>query len=425
MLNRITLLLPMSLMTLVLATNITVYGATGTKGQGSGVSTGGSGAPGSVKGSGGGDPSANRRALRFSPGQRVSGRPLLANPQVLSAYKASMNLSITWLVKEQNQKGHWPNKGGRVADTGLAILCLLSYGVLPQDKTPAGAAVATGLDWLASKVSKQGDMRDSGRMYSQAIGTWALGEAYNLSKQAQYKKPLEDATEFLIKSQHPKSGGWRYTPPPFKSASDIGDTSVGGWAMPAVASAKLAGVQVPKKVTDNANDYLDAVSGGKEKGLYGYSNSRRPTPSCTAIGMFCQQLIGNPKAPNYKARQGESAKLLSANPPSAALNTHAAGCGMYHYYFYGTLAMFHHGGTPWQDWEDKLISPLMKAQNTDGSWDPVASKKPATKSKVISTAWATMCLSVYNQVLPVFNMGKGGKNTSVGGGAQGKGSSGQ
>jgi hypothetical protein len=410
----------MSLVALTLATD----GATGGKGTGTGITNGGNngGAPGSVKGSNGVDPSANRRALRFSPGQRVSGRPLLANPQVLSAYKTSMNASINWLVNEQSSKGHWPNKGGRVADTGLAILCLLSYGVLPQDKTPAGTALATGLDWLTAKVQKSGDMRDSGRMYSQAIGTWALGEAYNLSQQAQYKQPMENAAEFLMKAQHQKSGGWRYTPPPFKTASDIGDTSVGGWAMPAVASAKLAGVKVPKKTIDLANDYLDAVAGGKDKGLYGYSNGKRATPSCTAIGMFCQQLIGNPKAKNYKARQDESAKLLLVNPPSATLNTHAAGCGMYHYYFYGTLAMFHHGGTPWQDWEGKLISPLMKAQNQDGSWDPVASKKPATKSKVIATAWATMCLSVYNQVLPIFNLGKGGKNTSPGGGTQGQGS---
>jgi len=417
MLNKIALLLPISLITLALTTN----GATGPKGAGSGISNGG--APGSVKGSNGGDPSSNRRALRFSPGQRVSGRPLLANPQVLSAYKASMNLSINWLINEQNSKGHWPNKKGSVGETGMAILCLLSYGVLPQDKTPGGQALATGLDWLTSKVNKQGDMRDSGRMYSQAIGTWALGEAYNLSKQDQYKKPLEDAAAFLIKSQHSKYGGWRYTQPPFKTATDPGDTSVGGWAMPAIASAKLAGVKIPKKTIDGANDYLDLVSGGKDKGLYGYSNSKRPTPSCTAIGMFCQQLIGNPKAPNFKARQGESAKLLSANKPSAALNTHAMGCGMYHYYFYGTLAMFHHGGTPWQDWEDKLIPPLMKSQNADGSWDPVASKKPATKSKVIATAWATMCLSVYNQVLPIFNLGNAGPKNTLSGGPQGQGSS--
>ena len=261
MLNRITILLPMSLMSLALATD----GATGGKGSGSGITNGGNkgGAPGSVKGSNGVDPSANRRALRFSPGQRVSGRPLLANPQVLSAYKTSMNASINWLVNEQSSKGHWPNKGGRVADTGLAILCLLSYGVLPQDKTPAGTALATGLDWLTAKVQKSGDMRDSGRMYSQAIGTWALGEAYNLSQQAQYKQPMENAAEFLMKAQHQKSGGWRYTPPPFKTASDIGDTSVGGWAMPAVASAKLAGAQVPKKTIVLANNFLDAVSGGK------------------------------------------------------------------------------------------------------------------------------------------------------------------
>ena len=98
-----------------------------------------------------------------------------------------------------------PNKGGRVADSGLAILCLLSYGVLPQDKTPAGTALATGLDWLTAKVQKSGDKRDSGRMYSQAIGTWALGEAFNLSQQAQYKQPMENAAEFLTFTRSSRS----------------------------------------------------------------------------------------------------------------------------------------------------------------------------------------------------------------------------
>ena len=49
------------------------------------------------------DPSASRRALRFSYGQRTGGRPLLANPQVMSVYNSGMVKAIDWITDNQSK----------------------------------------------------------------------------------------------------------------------------------------------------------------------------------------------------------------------------------------------------------------------------------------------------------------------------------
>lgn len=350
------------------------------------------------------DPSASRRALRFSYGQRTGGRPLLANPQVMSVYNSGMMKAINWITQNQNKGGYWPNSSPRVADTGLAVLCLLSYGVLPEDKTSYGAATKSGLDWLCKQVNSNGDMRDGGRMYSQSIGTLALAEAYNLTKNKQYEAPLKLAVNFLVQAQNPQTGGWRYTP--YQSKQDPGDLSVTGWVIMALQSAGYSGAKIPQQCETKMKLFLNSVSAGKNKGLYGYKDGRAK-PSTTAIGMYSQQLVGKPTP----SRQNESADMLLQNLPTKMHDFYAVGCGQYHYWFYGTSALFIHGGKDWQDWEDKLMPPLLKFQNPDGSWDPVGPQAKPT-GKVIATCWATMCLSIYNQVLPITNLNKPGSNNS-------------
>lgn len=47
-------------------------------------------------------------------------------------------------------------------------------------------------------------------MHSQA--TIAMCEAYALTGDASLKSSCERAVKFLLNSQHPKEGGWRYQP---------------------------------------------------------------------------------------------------------------------------------------------------------------------------------------------------------------------
>ena len=90
-------------------------------------------------------------------------------------------------------------------------------------------------------------------MYAQAIVTLALCEGYALTQSPQLREPAERAAAILITAQTaPKSnpqhpGGWRYTP----TSSDA-DTSVTGWMVMALHSARMAGLEVPDAVFENA-----------------------------------------------------------------------------------------------------------------------------------------------------------------------------
>ena len=183
----------------------------------------------------------------------------------------------------------------KVAHTGLAILVYLSYGIEPKDKTPHGMALAKGLKWLIEQVPANGNMRDGGRMYGQAIGTLALGEAFGITGDEKLRLPLRRATLFLIEAQNPRTGGWRYQPHP--SLTHAGDLSVTGWVIMKLRSAEMGGMLMPNKTMDWSRRFLEMVAAGPAKGKYGYKDAR-PNYCMTSVGMWCPfRRKAGPRAP--------------------------------------------------------------------------------------------------------------------------------
>jgi len=294
---------------------------------------------------------------------------------------------LDWFTLTQKENGRWSETQSDVAHTGLVILCYLSYGVKPDDETEHGQALAEGLTWLVKQVPENGNMRDGGRMYGQAIGTLALGEAAGITQLEKFYQPLERAVAFLCRAQNPKSGGWRYQPHP--SEEHAGDLSVTGWVIMALRSAEMAGVRVPAKNLGPAREFLNTVSAGQHKGFYGYKDSV-PKPSMTSVGMYCQQLYGS--KPDEE-RQIDSAKFLATRMPATAQKD-------YYYWYYGCLSMFLHGGKQWQEWNAKMKPIFLKKQQANGTWKPEG-RRAKKEGTTITTAWATLSLTVYYRYLPM------------------------
>ena len=77
-----------------------------------------------------------------------------------------------------------------------------------------------------------------GRNYEQGV-TMALAEAYAMSEDSRLRAPLQKALQVLQDRQAP-SGGWNYT-----SANEgRHDSSVTGWCLMALKSAKAADMPV-------------------------------------------------------------------------------------------------------------------------------------------------------------------------------------
>lgn len=361
------------------------------------------------------------------------------------------------------------NRGfaGREADTGitaLVTLCFLGAGYT-HEQGPYALPVDHALDWLIRQQGQDGNLcgqaEHYARMYCHAMATYALAEACGMQKNA-VPKPILDAeqirvgwselklasmacssasvaqpglmlvaacsvveeiaadklawsfrrveearlrtalaraVQFTISQQDPVSGGWRYRP------LQEGDVSMFGWHLMSLKSAELAGVRVPPAVRQRMQSFLKLVAQGNAGGLYGYRrnvvsggrDSEPVSPVMTAEALFCHQMLGIDPA---SAQAQEAVQLLVQNPPALSRKD-------YYYWYYGTLALYQHGGDAWQQWNarlrDHLLAEQIRAGSFAGSWEPT---DPWGRygGRLYSTALATLSLEVYYRFLPLYRI---------------------
>lgn len=315
-------------------------------------------------------------------------------------------MALDWLARHQSDDGRWDGGGfdaacGRcggqtaiTADIGLTGLSLLAF--LGADHThfkdgPYRAHVNRGLLWLLQQQRRNGDLRGDETMYSHAIAAIALSEAYAMTGDPRLRDAVARAIDFIDKARNPRDGGWRYDP------GQPGDTSVLGWQVMALKSARLAGFEPPYASLNAARRWLDAVSEPGAPGLYAYQPGQSPTPSMTAEGMFVQQLLG--AAPD-DPRMSQSADYLMENLPDwdSQSNTY--------YWYYATLAMFQHQGPQWERWNEAVTRELLRHQITDGpaagSWDP-AGEWALKGGRIYQTALGALMFEVYYRYLPLYS----------------------
>ena len=276
----------------------------------------------------------------------------------------------------------------------MAMLSYFGWGAKHTEAGPYKKPMAKAVNWLVGRVGRRGDLTagTGNGMYDQGVATMALAEAYGLTKDPALFEPLRRATAFIIKAQNKQTGGWRYRP-----TSTDGDTSVFGWEVMALTSARMAGLRVPEEPFDLARKWLDKVGGGQHKGRYGYTGPS-PTHTMTAEGMFCQQLMGlRPENP----RMIDGANYLKTALPDARRTN-------YYYWYYGALALYQHQGPIWEMWNEQqkkvFLATQVRKGDDAGSW-PTSGKWTKSKNgggRVMSTAMATLSLEVYYRYLPMY-----------------------
>jgi hypothetical protein len=279
--------------------------------------------------------------------------------------EAAVALGLEWLAHHQNVKGHWrlgrfnqdartaPLPGGRVkpdncdplttrsndtAGAAFGLLPFLAAGIThrtPPEKNQKDYRKAVGLaiKWLQDNQTKSGGNRGfyGGDMYSHALATIAMCEAYALSADASVKLSAQMAIDYLIAAQH-NGGGWRY------AARSPGDLSVTGWALMALRSGQMAGLKVPKARLKLVESFLDSVE-SSDKGGYGYMPGSPPSETMTSVGALCRQYLG---APRRNASLMASVKKIRQLPPAMTENIY--------YLYYATQVMHHMGEDDWKFW---------------------------------------------------------------------------
>jgi hypothetical protein len=338
---------------------------------------------------------------------------------------------LRWLALHQGPDGRWslngfnrlartaPLPGGRalvcncgglagqendVAATAFGLLPFLGAGHthMPGPKPPDySKTVNTGLAYLLKKQSRDGNF--SSEMYSNALATAAVCEAYGLTRDPKLKAPAQRAVNFIAMAQHP-AGGWRYAP------GQAGDLSVTGYDLTALQSAQLAGLNVPKKVLAQAEKFVGSCA-TPDKGFSYLPNGGAATPTMTAVGALCRQYLGaGPRDPGLRAAAG----LVRKSPPGRTNNLY--------YEYYAGQVMRRLGGDDWKEWNEGAAGAggmrdlLLKRQDAGagpghdhqkGSWSPAGEPHGNRGGRVMYTALALLALELEDARLPLFRQGRG------------------
>lgn len=314
--------------------------------------------------------------------------------------------ALDWLSRAQSPDGRWDIDGFNgvreyggagdlvnedVAVTGLSLLAYLGAGYTHLEDVHQ-ETIRKALDWLLSCEKENGDLRGPGQMYSQAIATAALCEAYSLTGDARLREPVARAVRFIVEAQAPEAG-WRYEP------RNDSDTSVTGWQILALKSAQIAGIPVPAQTIQWTQRWLDQVRHGAEGGLYAYKPGHAVTPVMTAEGAFCQLFM---EGEERMRGQAESAAYLMQHLPSWDPENRSVHL---YYWYYATLALYLAGAKEFEAWNAALTKALLEGRRKSGpgvgSWDPVC-HLGQRGGRIYSTAAGALCLEVYYRFLPVY-----------------------
>jgi hypothetical protein len=326
--------------------------------------------------------------------------------------EAAVARGLDWLARHQNEDGSWSlhgfhtargcggrcrhagTGGKKMAGTSLALLPFLGAGQSPHLPCKYRDVVGRGLRWLLEHQDTEtgdlrGDTSGNGEMYVHGQATIVLCEAFALTGNESLRQPAQKAVHFIDAAQHPE-GGWRYQP------LERGDTSVLGWQVMALYSAKAAGLEVSDATLKLAGYYLDAAELPSAPGRYAYQPGQSDRPSMTAEALLCRFYLGG-----LRDDPGLESGVMHL------LNDHLADKRQadIYYWYYATQVFHHWGGPAWDRWNRAVQSALVSLQETSGH--EAGSFPPRTRhdyagGRLYTTALAICTLEVYYRHTPIF-----------------------
>ncbi|HMO13063.1 MAG TPA: prenyltransferase/squalene oxidase repeat-containing protein [Pirellulaceae bacterium] len=339
----------------------------------------------------GGTPNVNPNAVVAQ--QPFRGRSENSRATEAPYTEEAIELGLAFLARYQHPDGSWslgqfdvghPERAlqfhSDTAATGLALLAFQGAGYNHLEFKYADK-VAAGIRWLISNQKPNGDLyvesdlasNNVCRFYSHGIAALALAEAYGMTHDPEVKLAAQKAINFIELTQHSKLGGWRYSP------GINSDTSVTGWMVMALQSARLAGLDVKPETLNHVKNWLDFARDTDLEHKFRYrpdavsdqqydrSASRIPNPSMSSVGLLMRLYLGWNRNDQRLIR---GADYLLEHLPSDATETQRDT----YYWYYATQVLRHVGGERWERWNSRLHPLLTQTQIREGdmagSWHP-------------------------------------------------------
>jgi hypothetical protein len=333
----------------------------------------------------------------------------------------SICASLDWLARHQTADGSWrfdppagaekgyANPGTWKSDAGATALALLPFLSAAQTQTSKGpyrARLGAAIGWLIGHQKPDGDLSAGGspKIFSHALATIALCEDYNFTGDKNVGTAAQRAIKFIVAQQDEKTGGW--AEPPGRCCM-----SLSAWQIMALASGKMARLDVPASAWKKAAQFLDSLQaeGGAK---YGETGPKDAGDAATIMGLLARAYLGAnaggggilagrdvaPASPAQPAKEDAGQKrgieFLSRRGPlekDAVAN------------FWATTLMHNHLSKLWDTWNRKLRRQLIAAQTKEGdalgSWWNPDDVRAAAGGRFLQTAINTLTLEVYYRYL--------------------------
>ena len=196
--------------------------------------------------------------------------------------------ALRWLKKTQRPEGNWD---GTIANTALAVLAYLAHGEIPG-KPEFGETVEKAIQYLIDSQMPNSDNETTYRgvdpnEYATLICTYALCEAYGMTRNPNAKIAAMKGLERIVNNQGP-TGGWDYK---LNKTSDRDDMSYEGWALQAIKAGKMAGLH-PEGLDECIKKAIKCLKTRNFR-TSGFNYTAGSTPTgLTATGCLCMQLLG-------------------------------------------------------------------------------------------------------------------------------------
>lgn len=337
-----------------------------------------------------------------------------------AATEGAVLKALRWLKKNQAAQGNWP---GDIANTALAVLAYLAHGETPGSKE-FGETVEKAIQYLidAQTMDANGVCHfrgAGGTEYGYLICTYALAEAYGMTKNPNAKEAATIALQRIVSNQSP-TGGWDYN---MKKDSTRDDMSFEGWALQAIKAGKMAGLH-PDGIDECIKKAIRCLKTRNfRNGGFNYTAGGAPT-GLTATGCLCMQLLGYMNEPEVKAAldtmrgwlplfEGEAKGGLVAGGPMP-------GTAPQYYGYYAAQCKYQagmkQGATPadtasWQAWNQAMkalypkaiVTPDETIEGVDGKPRQIGywtNKDAHGSGDTMATCLCALQLMVYYRYLP-------------------------